>query len=324
LISTTAEPAGVEIGSYGLQQCLEAVDAALASGRGEPAPDGPDWSLGTGVAISMLDTVPPGGHVAHARITRVPDAGFELQIGTAEFGNGTTTVHRQLAASALGCTVDEIGVVQSDTDAVEHDTGAYGSTGIVVAGAATLRAARALAEHIAAGAEGRISADGHSDGKGRSVAFNVQGFTVAVNRSTGELRILHSVHAADAGTVLNPMQCRGQVEGAVAQAIGSALYEHVDIDASGRVTTRTLREYHIPAFADVPMTEVHFAKTSDPFGPLGAKPMSEAPFNPVAPALANAVRNATGVRLTALPFGRDRLYLALLASAASTVDRKDD
>jgi putative selenate reductase molybdopterin-binding subunit len=77
------------------------------------------------------------------------------------------------------------------------------------------------------------------------------------------------------------------------------------------VTTRALREYHVPVLADVPRTEVLFAATRDPFGPHGAKPMSEAPFNPVAPALANAVRDATGVRLTALPLRRDVVYEAL-------------
>ena len=126
------------------------------------------------------------------------------------------------------------------------------------------------------------------------MSFNVQGFRVAVGPATGEIRILHSVQAADAGTVINPRQCRGQVEGGVAQALGAALYEHVDIDAAGRVTTRAFRSYHLPQFADVPRTEVLFAASNDPLGPLGAKPMSEAPFNPVAPALANAVRDATG------------------------------
>jgi putative selenate reductase molybdopterin-binding subunit len=63
--------------------------------------------------------------------------------------------------------------------------------------------------------------------------------------------------------------------------------------------------------ADVPVTEVCFAPTVDPFGPFGAKPMSEAPFNPVAPALANAVRDATGVRITRLPLRRDAVYIAL-------------
>ena len=69
-------------------------------------------------------------------------------MGTAEFGNGTATVHQQLAAHALGCSPGEVEVVASDTDLTGRDTGAYGSTGTVVAGTATLRAARALASMI--------------------------------------------------------------------------------------------------------------------------------------------------------------------------------
>src|SRR5262249_20841816 len=128
---------------------------------------------------------------------------------------------------------------------------------------------------------------------------------------TGELRILQSVQAVDAGTVMNPVQLRGQVEGGVAQALGAALFEELRLDSAGRVTTRALREYHLPVLADVPVTEVYFAGTRDPLGPVGAKPSSEAPFNPVAPALANAIRDAAGVRVTSLPLRPDRLFTLL-------------
>jgi putative selenate reductase molybdopterin-binding subunit len=323
LISVSEEPEDVEVASYGLPECLDLVAEALASGRGEAPPSEPGWLTGTGMAVTMLDTVPPGGHYSHARIAMRPGGGYTLWVGTPEFGNGTSTVHRQLAAQALGTEVDQIDLRQSDTDLVRHDTGAYGSTGTVVAGLATLRAAQKLAdlraaqpladERVADPAHQRklLEAEATSDGTPRSVSFNVQGFRVAVRPATGEIRILHSVQAADAGTVINPGQCRGQVEGGVAQALGAALYEHVDIDAAGRVSTRTFREYHLPQFADIPPTEVHFAASQDPRGPLGAKPMSEAPFNPVAPALANAVRDATGRRLTDLPLTRDRVFAAL-------------
>jgi CO/xanthine dehydrogenase Mo-binding subunit len=329
LISISDEPDDVQIASYGLDECLDLVQAALASGRGEPAPAGPGWQSGTGIAVTMLDSIPPGGHHAHAKIAQRAGGGYTLSVGTAEFGNGTATVHRQLAAQALGARPGEIELRQSDTDLVRHDTGAYGSTGTVVAGLATLRAAERLASLIAArpladetlaGETGAgaplLSAEATSDGTPRTVSFNVQGFRVAVRPATGEIRILHSVQAADAGTVINPRQCRGQVEGGVAQALGAALYEHMDIDVTGRVTTRTFRAYHLPQFGDVPRTEVHFARSSDPLGPLGAKPMSEAPFNPVAPALANAIRDATGRRLTELPFTRDRVFAELSKTLA--------
>ncbi|CAN5391873.1 molybdopterin-dependent oxidoreductase [soil metagenome] len=306
-------------GAHGAGQCLDLVEAALAAPGGLTAPDG--WSVGTGMAVAMIATVPPRGHFADATIRALdvgaedaaPDGAlFELEVGTAEFGNGSTTVHAQLAAQALGTTSERIRIRQSDTDLPGHDTGAYGSTGTVVAGMAVYRAATALAEQLASG--GAREAHGHSDGTPRSVAFNVHGMRVAVQPGTGEVLILRSIQAADAGTVLNPEQLRGQIEGGTAQAIGSALYEEVRVDADGEVTTVAFRNYRTPKFGDVPLTEVLFAETHDPLGPLGAKSMSEAPYNPVAPALANAIRDAIGVRPHALPMTRDVVW-RLVASA---------
>jgi CO/xanthine dehydrogenase Mo-binding subunit len=153
------------------------------------------------------------------------------------------------------------------------------------------------------------------------VAATAHGFRVAVDPATGEVRVLQSVQAVDAGTVLNPVQLRGQVEGGAAQALGAALFEEVRVSADGVVTTRALREYHVPVLADVPRTEVIFvSSTRDPFGPHGARPMSEAPFNPVAPALANAVRDATGVRFTSLPLRRDVVYAGLHPAETAVLD----
>ena len=254
-------------------------------------------------------------------------------------------MHRQIAATALATTVDRIRLKQSDTAHGGHDTGAYGSAGTFVAGRATQAAAEALAGAIEAFRRviaGRTPGCVHarqrctvcaarrtpfaslprpptrtarsstpaatSAGTPRSVAFNVQGFRVAVNKRTGELRILKSVQAADAGRVANPMQCRGQIEGGVAQSLGAALYEEMVIDDSGRVINPKFRDYHLPSFADIPRTEVLFADTSDTLGPMGAKSMSESPYNPVAAALGNAIANATGIRFTATPFKPDRLW----------------
>jgi CO/xanthine dehydrogenase Mo-binding subunit len=152
---------------------------------------------------------------------------------------------------------------------------------------------------------------GKHDGTPRSVAFNVHAFRVAVNPETGEVSILQSVQAADAGVVMNPQQCRGQVEGGVAQAIGSALFEEIQIGPDGTVTTQTLRNYHVPQLADVPVTEVYFADTYDELGPLGAKSMSESPYNPVAPALANAIARACGARVYQLPMTPARVWRAI-------------
>jgi putative selenate reductase molybdopterin-binding subunit len=268
-------------------------------------------------------------------------------VGTAEFGNGTSTVHRQVAAAHLATAPDRIRLRQSDTDLIGHDSGAFASTGVMIATRATEYAAVALREyilkaaaklcgcadeechlipdavlcgnraiplHTLPGAGTSLGVMRKSDAAPRSVAFNVQAFRVAVNRGTGEIRILRSVHAADAGTVMNHMQLRGQIEGGVTQALGAALHEIVRIGPDGAVSNPALRGYHIPHWADVPRTEVIFADTYDAFGPLGAKSMSESPFNPVAAALANAIANATGVRLTAPPFTADAVWAALAAS----------
>jgi CO/xanthine dehydrogenase Mo-binding subunit len=323
-VNGSDDDSGVATTGHGGVAAMELVERALASGRGEVAPCGEQWRAGSGLAITMLDTIPPGGHVAHARITEVAGGKFRLFVGTPEFGNGTATVHQQIAASALGCPPERVEVVASDTDLSGHDTGAYGSTGTVVAGTAALRAAQALAERRLSSGEPRLlEAAGFCDGAARSVAFCAHGFRVAVNMRTGEIRILQSVQAVDAGTVINPVQLRGQVEGGVAQAIGAALFEEVRLDAGGRVTTRVLRDYHVPVLADLPRTQVLVVPGHDPLGPLGAKPMSEAPFNPVAPALANAVRDATGVRVFSLPMRRDSLLATFREVSADGATRAE-
>ena len=349
MIGLHKSPDDVIYGSYGLDQCLDLAQAAMMRGDGDEPP--PGWSVGEGYALTMIDTVPPGGHYSDTHIWLEADGGYGMTIGTAEFGNGTTTVHQQVAASALNARPTNIRFKQSDTDHGGHDTGAYGSTGTVIAGRATQKAAEALRDKLLAFAAAQASVDagqcklvdaaiicdgkpialtelyekakahgidlsahGTANGIPRSVAFNVQGFRVAVNKISGEVKILKSVQAADAGTVINPMQCRAQVEGGVAQALGAAMFEEVVIDGEGRVTNPSFRHYRIPAFADIPRTEVLFARTSDELGPYGAKSMSESPYNPVAAALSNAIRDATGVRFYALPLKPDRIHEGLRAA----------
>jgi CO/xanthine dehydrogenase Mo-binding subunit/aerobic-type carbon monoxide dehydrogenase small subunit (CoxS/CutS family) len=295
----------VLIGSYGLDQCLDLVEQAMQVETKHDLDD--DWLIGDGIALTMIDTVPPQGHIAEVVIARRDDGDYDLTVGTAEFGNGTATVHRQIAATTLGCTVEQIHLRQSDTRNGGHDTGAYGSAGTFVAGKATHDAAQRLVAAMKADSNAR-SATGTSGGTPRSVAFNVQGFRVAVNKGTGAIKVLKSVQAADAGAVANPMQLRGQIEGGVAQSLGATLYEEMVIDDKGRVVNPKFRDYHLPSFADVPRTDVYFADTYDAIGPLGAKSMSESPYNPVAAALGNALFDATGIRFTQVPFKPDRIF----------------
>ncbi|WP_415974237.1 molybdopterin-dependent oxidoreductase [Rhodococcus sp. 077-4] len=343
IVAAHREEDDLQFGSYGLDQCIDLAEAALRRGNGEHAPAG--WKVGEGMAVAMIATIPPRGHRAEASVALLPEGRYEIRVGTAEFGNGTTTVHTQIAASELCTSVDRIRIHQSDTDSVPYDTGAFGSAGTVVAGKALYAAVRAMSarildlaatatghrnsdctlgpegvrcgdrfitlDDILAKAGGTLVTEGTSGGLPRSLAFNVHAFRVAVQEETGTVKILQSVQSADAGTVINPQQCRGQVEGGVAQAIGSALYEEIRTDGAGLVTTDSIRSYHVPQFADIPPTEVLFADTYDRLGPFGAKSMSESPYNPVAPALANAIRDAVGSRLHDLPMSSDRVWRAV-------------
>lgn len=331
-------------GSYGLDQCLDLAQGALRRGNGVAAPDG--WLVGEGMALSFIAAMAPGGHHSHAAATLRTDGTVILSVGTAEFGNGTSTVLRQIAATVLEASEDRIALRASDTDLVAHDTGAFASAGVTGAGKALtvaclqlkermLETARRMtgadAAHLAASGvqtgtrlvsysdlvraavpahralEGIIGT-GSEHGDERSLSFNVHAVRVAVDPETGSVRVLQSVQSADAGYVMNPAQCRGQIEGGAAQGLGSALYEEVLIDESGAVANPVFRMYRVPQFADIPHTEVLLADTHDSVGPFGAKSMSESPYNPVAAAVGNAIARAVGSRPYQQPFTRERVW----------------
>ncbi|MEP6966804.1 MAG: molybdopterin-dependent oxidoreductase [Pseudomonadota bacterium] len=343
--SVWSDPSDVDFGSYGLDQCMDLVETALASGRGAAKPDGDHWVEGTGCALAMLECGPPTEHRSGAEMRLLADGGYHLAVGSTEMGNGSVTSHRQIAAGVLGSPAERVAIVNADTDLTPYDTGTFASTGTVVAGKAVALAAAALRDNIleyasrhtgsplaecrledgavvcagqritlpdlhAAGvAEGhRFEARRKAYLSPRTVAFNVHGVRLAVHRVTAEIRLLHSVHAADIGRLINPMQCRGQIDGAIAMGIGWALTEKMVHDDNGVMVNPSLRNYRIPAFADVPRSEVFFADTYDRIGPMGAKSQGECAVNPVAPAIANAVAAATGVRFAHLPLTPDRIF----------------
>ncbi|MGN6217930.1 MAG: molybdopterin-dependent oxidoreductase [Microbacterium sp.] len=342
-------------GSYGLDQCLDLAQDALVRGNGIAAPEG--WLTGEGMAISFIAAMAPGGHHAHTEATLRPDGRIVLRAGTAEFGNGTSTVLRQIAATVLQAAGDRIELRASDTDLVVHDTGAFASAGVTGAGKALAAACAELADRMLAsartaaaapGADARLApggvevagrliafadlvqaapADhrtleglvgrGSEHGDRRSLSFNVHAVRVAVDPDTGTVRVLQSVQSADAGFLMNPAQVRGQVEGGAAQGLGSALYEEVLIGADGHVANPAFRMYRVPQFGDIPPTEVLFADTRDTVGPFGAKSMSESPYNPVAAAVGNAIARAIGRRPFQQPFTRERVWRLMQGVAES-------
>ncbi|MEU8573487.1 molybdopterin-dependent oxidoreductase [Streptomyces asoensis] len=347
LVALHDGPDDVAFSEDSLAKCLDLVEEALARTADRPPP-GPGWLVGTGVASSLHETAPPTEHVSEAWVTLGDDLVYELAVGTVEFGEGTSTAHVQIAAGQLGTTPSRIRLVQSDTDRTGFDTGAFASAGLFVSGNAVLRAADAVRDRIleyaaaytgvhlvlcsmgdeevvcgdrrvplaelvaSARARGiRFTAARKAYGSPRSVTSNTQGFRVAVHPVTGEIRVLHSVQAADAAMVVNPAQVRGQVEGGVAQGIGFALTEDHHVDGNGVMVNPNLRNYRIPTYADVPRTDVLLVASTDSVGPLRSKGMAECCINPVAPALANAVHDATGVRFRSLPLTPDRIWSRL-------------
>jgi CO/xanthine dehydrogenase Mo-binding subunit/aerobic-type carbon monoxide dehydrogenase small subunit (CoxS/CutS family) len=344
-------PEDAEFGSYGLDQCLTLVKEALDRGNGVQAPAGEEWVTGVGTALSMNEGSPPTDHRSSATVELLEDGTYQLAVGTPEFGNGTTTAHCQVAAAALGTTMSRIRIVQSDTDRTGYDTGSFGSAGSAAAIKAVELASKAFRDRLLAFASEQagvplescrltpdsvvcgdktillpeLYATGERLGRElmafrrttnspRSIYFNVHGFRVAVNKQTGQVKILQSVHGVDIGRPMNPMQAVGQMQGGVAQGIGWALYEKMVYDADGKLINTTFRNYHIPNMADVPRTEVYFADTYDTIGANGSKPGSEGCFNPVAPALANAITNATGVRFHSMPLAPDRIFKEIAVS----------
>jgi CO/xanthine dehydrogenase Mo-binding subunit/aerobic-type carbon monoxide dehydrogenase small subunit (CoxS/CutS family) len=337
-------PDDVEFTEDGITQCIDLVDEALRlddSGKDL----GDDWLVGAGTATSLHETAPPTDHISDAWATLRDDGVYEIAVGTVEFGEGTSTAHVQIAATQLGTTPSRIHLVQSDTDRTGFDTGAFASAGLFVAGNAVLKASTALRDRIlgfaaahagvgidscamdddgvvcgdtrlsltellaAAGERGiRFTEARKAYGSPRSVTSNTHGFRIAVHRVTGEIRILYSVQAADPGVVINPAQVRGQIEGGVAMGIGFALTENFHVDDKGVMVNPNLRNYRIPTYADIPRTEVLLVKSTDSVGPMRSKGMAECCINPVAPALANALEDATGVRFRELPFSPERIY----------------
>ena len=142
------DPSDVGFGSYGLDQCLDLVEKALASGGGAPKPAGDEWAEGTGIALAMLDCGPPTEHRSGAQMTLLPDGRYHLAVGSTEMGNGSVTSHKQIAASVLGARADSVAIINADTDLTPYDTGTFASTGTVVAGQAVNLTATALRDNI--------------------------------------------------------------------------------------------------------------------------------------------------------------------------------
>jgi CO/xanthine dehydrogenase Mo-binding subunit len=135
---------------------------------------------------------------------------------------------------------------------------------------------------------------------------------VEVDLETGKVDVLKIVSVADCGTPINPIQARGQLEGATMQGLGLALYEDVKYDGRGRMLTNDYFTYKIPSRLDYVDMECHLVESYEPSGPFGAKSIAEIGIDTPIPAIANAIYNATGIRLREAPFSSEKLLMEIL------------
>jgi CO/xanthine dehydrogenase Mo-binding subunit len=140
--------------------------------------------------------------------------------------------------------------------------------------------------------------------------FGAQAAQVEVDMETGKVRVLRLVAAHDVGRAINPMYVEGQIEGGIQMGIGYALTEELQV-REGQVLNPSFLDYRLPTALDMPQIETVIVETGDPEGPFGAKGVGEMGGTPTAAAVANAIYDAVGVRLTQLPMTGERVLRAL-------------
>ena len=142
-------------------------------------------------------------------------------------------------------------------------------------------------------------------------SFTGFGFDINVDTATGVFEIRDAVIVADVGTIINPVGHQGQIDGGFVYGIGSSTMEEMPIDESGKLTLLSLADYKIPSMKDIPPLRTILVEAPTAGGPFGSKMAGELTNSGVAPALINAIANATGVRLREFPVTAERIYSAL-------------
>ncbi|HEU5445264.1 MAG TPA: molybdopterin cofactor-binding domain-containing protein, partial [Pseudolabrys sp.] len=302
--------------------------------------------VGRGVAMGYRG---PGGGTTSLKVELTLDGAIIIHTSFFEQGTGTYTTLRQIVAEEIGCDPEEIQIKTLDTDSgVSADTGLGGSRGTRVASGAAFQAARAAKEELlglAAVHWGWAKGDTILSGKkiidkktrkqsswkellahaGRSVigeslnkdddhspvtAFAAQVAEVAVDPETGEVSLRRLTTAHDTGVIMNPVGHQGQIDGGVVQGIGYGLIEYLPVQ-DGRVQVGNFGEYKIPTVKDIPALKTVIVASGEGVGPYHVKGIGENPISPAAPAIANAIEDAVGVRIKDLPITAEKIYAAL-------------
>jgi carbon-monoxide dehydrogenase large subunit len=307
----------------------ETLQAALeASHWSQPKP-GP-W-IGRGVAMTHRHI---GVGFTNARVRLETTGNVTLVIALPDTGTGAHLTLRQVVAEVLGLAIDDVQIELATTDVFENDSGVGGSRVTHTGGRAAYHACEKLKELIAAetaklgtpGAslaaiaqaaarEGRtLEASHFYDAKTHAAvtSFTAQVAEVAVDPATGQVSVRHFTTAHDVGTVINPIGHQGQIEGGLIQGLGYALMEELPTE-DGRISTLNLGETKLPTIADIPPLTTVLVEDAVGPGPFRAKAIGEGSISAVAPAIANAVADACGVRILDLPITAEKVYFALRA-----------
>src|SRR5947209_19298331 len=152
---------------------------------------------------------------------------------------------------------------------------------------------------------------GHVWTDGSPAPFFAELVEVEVDTETGRVRVTRAVNALVLGKAINPTLASGQVEGAVAMALGYALSEEVKFDEQGRVRNAGFVDYKVMSTVDMPQMTTILVEDTEYSGPFGAKSAGEVPTNGMAPAVANAIHDALGIRIRSLPITPEKILQAL-------------
>ena len=306
---------------------------------------------GRGVAFAIKAVISPTTSVAN--ITIAADGSATLYCGTVDMGQGSDTAMAQIVGEVLDVPAQSVRIVPRDTDVTPYDMGTLGSRSLFHMGHAVRLAAqdardkiKALAREIGEPEGSNIPLPelfkkkygmqaGNIVGTGSykpdyvppdpatGLTPNVtpfwmcaaSGAEVEVDTETGHVRIARLITVVDCGRPLNPKIVETQISGAALMQLGFTMFEKMHIDA-GQVTNASLADYKIPGMLDVPQVmENETVDAHQSNGPFGAKGVGETATFCVSPAIANAIEDACGVRLTALPLNAEAVFRALRAKA---------
>ena len=334
------EKPGRPFSKRALVQCLQLGAERFGWNRRQAKPgqvrDGP-WLIGHGMAAAFRNNLLTK---SNARVKLDRHGVVTVETDMTDIGTGSYTIIAQTAAETMGVTLDKVVVRLGDSDfpvsaGSGGQFGANNATSGVYAACMKLREAvakkagvesaqarfahgrvsagsRAMSLGEAAGAEGLVAEDGIEygdlDKKYQQSTFGAHFVEVAVDSATGEIRVRRMLAVCAAGRILNPLSARSQVIGAMTMGVGAALMEELVVDGRhGFFVNHDLASYEVPVHADIPHQEVIFLDETDPVSsPMKAKGIAELGLCGVAAAVANAVYNATGIRVREYPITLDK------------------